>query len=250
LDSYFSSSLDVGRFPGDVSRNGVQVANGRPGEKQLTKLAFAVDACLETITRAAEAGADLLFVHHGILWGQCESLVGPFRCRIKALLDSDLALYACHLPLDAHPVLGNNYGLALKLGMQHLEPFGQYHGAAIGVQGELPAPLGIDELRSRLFPGYGPDLRVYPFGKTRLTTVGIVSGGAGDLVDQAASAGLDCYVTGEVHHEQYHLMEELGITVIACGHYRSETVGVGLVQKQVERDLGLATTWLDLPTGM
>jgi dinuclear metal center YbgI/SA1388 family protein len=252
LDAYFSKYLALDTFSTDVSKNGLQAANNDPDTAPVQKIAFGVDAGLETITRSAQAGAGLLFVHHGLLWGQCEPITGVYYRRLKALFDADMALYACHLPLDAHPVSGNNYGLAARLGLQNQVPFGSYHGALIGVRGDLPegAALTPEELARRLFPGNFADCKIFPFGKTRIRSAAIVSGGAGDLVDQAAVAGVDAYITGEVEHQTYHLMKEMGITVIAGGHYVTETVGVSLMMKKTADDLGLETVFIDVPTGM
>jgi dinuclear metal center YbgI/SA1388 family protein len=250
LDRYFSDYLRISQFPMDSSQNGIQAANGDPEGKQIRRIAFAVDAGLETITRAAQARADVLFVHHGLLWGQCERVTGPYYRRLKALLDADMALYACHLPLDAHPVSGNNYGLASRLKLQNLLPFGEWRGAIIGVRGDLAEPLSPEALAGRLFPANAADCAIFAFGKTKLQKIAIVSGGAGDLTAQAAAAGADAYITGEVGHETYHVMRDLGITVIAAGHYVTETVGVSLMMKKTASDLGMETLFIDLPTGL
>jgi dinuclear metal center YbgI/SA1388 family protein len=252
LDTYFSNYLEIGKFPMDPSSNGVQVANSAPATKEVRKIAFAVDACVETISRAAQAGAGMLFVHHGVLWGKCERIDGIFYDRLKALFDTDMALFACHLPLDAHPVSGNNYGLASRLSLQNTRPFGEWRGALIGVIGELPekTALSPDELMRRLFPSTAADCKIFPFGKTRFQKIAIVSGGADDLTSQAAAAGADVYVTGEVGHETYHVAEELGITLIAGGHYATETVGVQLMMQKAATELGVETVFIDVPTGL
>jgi dinuclear metal center YbgI/SA1388 family protein len=236
----------------DPSNNGVQVANSAPDTAQVRKIAFAVDVCAETISRAANANAGMVFVHHGLLWGKCERVSGIYYDRLKALFDADMALFACHLPLDSHPVSGNNYGLAARLGLQNMRPFGEWRSALIGVIGELPenAVMPPDELMRRLFPSAAADCKIFPFGKTRFRKIAIVSGGAGDLTDQAAEAGADVFVTGEVEHETYHVAEELGITVIAGGHYATETVGVRLMMQKTAAELGMETVFIDVPTGL
>ena len=135
LDEYFQSFLNMAEYKRDPSLNGIQVENSNPSGKEIKKVAFAVDACQETIQRATAAGADVLFVHHGFFWGQCQTITGTHYNRIRQLLDSDMALYACHIPLDANPLVGNNYGLAQRLGLESLEPFGDWHGMLIGVGG-------------------------------------------------------------------------------------------------------------------
>jgi dinuclear metal center YbgI/SA1388 family protein len=250
LDKYFNSFLHRENFPGDPSRNGIQIQNGDPQHKQITKVAFATDACAATAEKAIAEGAQLLFVHHGIFWGDCSPLVESQYKRVAPFIKGDLALYASHIPLDANPVVGNNYGLAKRLGLKKTAPFGEWRGMSIGVQGTLPKALSIEELAKKLFPNGEKPLYVLPFGKQEIRTVAIISGGAGEDVDQAYRAGVDAYVTGEIGHEDYHVMEELGVTVIAGGHYQTETVGVNLVKAKLEKEKHLATMFIDFPTGL
>jgi putative NIF3 family GTP cyclohydrolase 1 type 2 len=119
---------------------------------------------------------------------------------------------------------------------------------AMGDAGETA--LAPRDITASLFPGYEDDCNIYPFGKTAIRRIAIVSGGAGDMAAEAAAAGADCLVTGELLHQDYHSAEEQGLTVIACGHYRSETVGVSLMAEKLHRDLALETRFLDLPTGL
>jgi dinuclear metal center YbgI/SA1388 family protein len=248
LDNYFNSFLHKENFPSDPSRNGIQIQNSAPDTKQITKIAFATDACVDTAERAIAEGAQLLFVHHGIFWGDCTPLVEIQYKRVAAFLKGDLALYASHIPLDANPLVGNNYGLARRLSLKKLTPFGEWRGMMIGVKGELPKALSIEELSIKLFPDGEKPLYVFPFGKKQIKTVGIISGGAGEDVDQAYRAGVDAYITGEVSHENYHVMEELGMNVIAGGHYQTETVGVNLVKTKVFKEKKLDTVFIDFPT--
>lgn len=250
LDMYFRSFLKPENFPADPSRNGIQVENSAPLEKQIAKIAFAVDACEQTALEAVKAGAQLLFVHHGMFWGDCEPITGSVYKRYSAFIKNDLALYACHIPLDANNPYGNNYGLAARLNLKNLSPFGEWRGMSVGVKGELAAPITAEELAVRaLLPGEKP-LRILPFGKKEIRTVGIISGGAGDDFMQAHKDGLDAFVTGEVSHELYHPIKEAGINVIAGGHYQTETVGVNLVREKVEKELKIETVFIDIPTGL
>ncbi len=250
LDTYFRSFLAIDSYPADPSRNGIQIQNSAPDEKRIGKVAFAVDACAETIRRAAAYGADVLFVHHGLFWGQCEPITAQLYRRVKTLLDADTALYACHIPLDANEEVGNNYGLARRIGLEQLEPFGLWRGMSIGVAGCLPEALTAEQLAKKLFPHGEQPLHVLPFGNKRIRTVAIISGGAGDDAEQAAAAGFDAYITGEIGHEQYHFALEAGLTVIAGGHYQTETVGVSLVMKKLGEEKGLETVFIDVPTGL
>lgn len=250
IDKYFRSYLKIEDFPIDPSRNGIQVDNSNPSAKEIKKVAFAVDACMETIEKASKANADLLFVHHGLFWGGCCPIVGDFGKRIRTLIQNDLALYACHIPLDANEIVGNNYGLAKRLGLENVISFGEWHGMCLGAAGSFIKPVTIDELVKKLFPQGEQPLHILPFGKKEISSVAIISGGAGEDVDQAIAAGYDVYITGEISHEQYHVALEAGINVIAGGHYQTETVGVSLVMKKLEEDLGLETFFIDVPTGL
>ncbi|EFW36872.1 Nif3-like dinuclear metal center hexameric protein [Treponema phagedenis] len=252
LDAYFNKLLNIPAFDAaDPSQNGLQVDNSG---KNITKVAFAVDACLETIMQARERGAGMLFVHHGLFWGSGIKITGAHYHRIKTLMDGDLALYAVHLPLDAHPEYGNNSGLAKRLQLQNLQPFGEWRGMKIGLQGHIASDSGkgidIEEAVKRLFPSGEKPAHVLPFGKKELCTAGIISGGAADEIEQAIDSGLDLFITGEIEHVTYHTALENRITVIAGGHYQTETVGVGLVAKKLSEDFGIETFFIDVPTGM
>lgn len=235
-------------FPGDPSMNGVQVSNSAPDTKQIRKIAFAVDACLETIEKAAAEKADLLVVHHGLFWGQPIAIDGAHYGRVKALLDADMALFACHIPLDANADCGNNYGIARRIGLENLEPFGFWRGMQLGVMGSFPSPLSKEEICRRLLPEEASPLAVLPFGPDAIQKVAVISGGAGEDVDQAIEAGADAYITGTIEHEQYHVAKEHRITVIAGGHYNTETVGVSLVMKKIQEETGVDVVFINAPT--
>jgi dinuclear metal center YbgI/SA1388 family protein len=247
FDAFCRSFLQIDALSAiDDSLNGVQVECGR----QIRKAAFAVDACAESIRRAAEAGADILFVHHGIFWGKPERVAGPLRERLRLLLAADLGLYACHLPLDMHPVVGNNAVLADLLSLGERKPFGSYHGVEIGVSGRFPEPLSMDEIVARILPDLGRPKLLIPSGKEKLSTAAIVSGGAPFEALQAFGKGIDVFITGEPSHSIYHLLVEAGLDFIAAGHYATEVWGVKAVAAKVNAELGIETCFIDLPTGL
>jgi dinuclear metal center YbgI/SA1388 family protein len=248
LDAYFRSLLDLDGFaPVDNSLNGLQVDNDGA---EIAKIAFAVDANLETFNRAVNAGAGLLFVHHGLFWGRPLRVAGVHRERLRFLLDHNLALYAAHLPLDQHPTLGNNAGLAELLGIGPLEPFGEYHGRKIGFKGRLAAPLTIEEAVRRISFKGRPPLGVYPFGKRENLSCAVVSGGAAQQALQAIEEGVDLYVTGEASHEIYHEALEGRLNMIAGGHYSTEVWGVRRLMENCANSLSLETEFIDAPTGL
>lgn len=229
----------------DVSLNGLQAGDT---EAEVKKVAFAVDACLESFEEAAKLKADLLFVHHGLFWGSPLTVTGSHYRRIKTLLDGGVGLFACHLPLDAHPLLGNNAQMALKLGLENTEAFAQYHGKKIGWAGTLREALTCEQIIEKL--GIRTDAHnvIIRGGKEKNSSVGIVSGGAALDVDQAMDLGLDAYITGENSHQTYHPCMERGINMLCLGHYETETFGVKAVMRYVSEHYGLETCFIDIPT--
>ena len=250
LNEFFNNFLHKEDYPSDPSRNGIQIENKELYTKQIKKVAFAVDACEATAKRAKEMGADVLVVHHGLFWGDCQTITGSHYKRISAFINNDVALIAYHIPLDANNPYGNNYGLANVLKMKNLEGFGMWRGMAIGVKGELEKPLKPEELKELINKTLHARAKLFPFGKKEIITGGYISGGAGEDVDQAVAEGLDAYITGEFGHELYHYAEEMGINVISAGHYDTETVGVNLLKNKVEKELGLETCFIHIPTGL
>lgn len=248
LDAWFKDLLDLEGFSSaDPSLNGLQVDNDG-GEVE--KIAFAVDAGLETFKRTAEAGAGLLFVHHGLFWGAPLRLRGGHRQRIQFLLDHNIALYAVHLPLDQHPAVGNNAALAELLGLEECRPFGLYHGHKIGYKGTLVRPVTIEEAVKRITFMGRPPLGVYPFGPGESRTAAVVSGGAAEEALEAIAEGIDLYVTGETSHSVYHAALEGRLNMIAGGHYSTEVWGVRRVMERCAAELHLETEFIDVPTGL
>jgi len=248
LDSFFRSILDLDGFKAvDPSLNGLQVDNDG---SELGKIAFAVDAALEVFKRAKEAGAGMIFVHHGLFWGSPSRVEGGFRERIKYLLDNNLALYAVHLPLDQHPKLGNNAVLAELLGISNPEPFGLYRGQKIGYKGKLAVPLTNEEAVKKINYMGRPPLGTFAFGKKENHTCAVVSGGAADEAFQAIEEELDLFVTGESSHTVYHPALEGRLNIIAGGHYSTEVWGVRRIMEECAGQPGIDTEFIDLPTGL
>ena len=250
FDEFVNSFLCKEDYAADISLNGIQIQNSQPDSKQIKKVAFAVDACEATAKAAVEAGADILFVHHGLFWGHCQTVTGSHYKRLSTFIKNDLALCAYHIPLDANNPYGNNYGLAARLELKDCEAFGTWRGMTIGVKGRLPKEMTIEEIAAKVLrPGKSPSA-IIPLGKKSISTVGIISGGASEDVSDAVKEGLDCYITGEFIHEDYHFAQEMGINVIAGGHYETETVGVSSVMKKVQAETGLDCVFIDIPTGL
>jgi dinuclear metal center YbgI/SA1388 family protein len=247
-DAYFKSFFDIDGFSSaDNSLNGIQVDNDG---SEIEKIAFAVDASLETFERAISCGAGMIFVHHGLFWGKPLALVGNHRKRIQLLLDNNVALYAMHLPLDQHPELGNNVALIEMLGVKEPKPFGLYHGKMIGYKGTLSTPLTIGEAVQKIAFMGRPPVGMYPFGKKENFTCAVISGGAAYEALDAIKAEVDLYVTGESAHEVYHHILESKINMIAGGHYSTEVWGVRRLMERIASDLGTEVEFIDVPTGL
>ncbi len=240
--------LEIADYNMDISLNGVQVACSP--NKEIRKVALAVDACQATIDAAVKEGADMLFVHHGLFWGKPLAIDGTHYNRVKKLLDNDVMLFACHLPLDGHPALGNNAQMAISLGMKSYDMFSEYHGKKIGVKGTLPFPMSCEEIARLL--GFSPEwgLTILPFGKEEISTVGIVSGGGGYDVTDAISEKLDCYITGTAPHEIYHTCLEEGMNFISGGHYQSEVFGVRAVGRMLKAEYDIDSIFIDRRTAL
>jgi dinuclear metal center YbgI/SA1388 family protein len=232
----------------DASANGLQVA---PENAEIEHAAFAVDAAVETIERAADAGADLLVTHHGLIWDGLERVTGRDHRRIAALVENDLALYVAHIPLDAHQELGNAAGVGDLLSLEDRAPFGSLGPEHVGQRGHLPDPASGEDLRDRLARDVDHEgrVRLFDFGPDAIESVGIVTGSGADWLPEAAEAGLDAFVTGEGKQKIYHDAKELGVTVVLAGHYGTETFGVQSLGS-VAAGWGLETTFLDCPTGL
>lgn len=250
LDKWANDFLRKEDYSADPSRNGIQILNSAPNTKEIRRAAFAVDACEKTAAAAMAAGADVLFVHHGLFWGGCETLTGVHYKRVVPFFRADMALIAYHIPLDANNEVGNNAVLARRLELEDTRPFGEWNGMKIGIAGSLPHPLNIKSLSRKVLGAGEKPLHTLPFGKESIRTVGIISGGAGGEMHFAVEDGLDAYITGEMGHGEYHYALESHINVIAGGHYQTETVGVNAVREKLEAECAIETLFIDVPTGM
>ena len=250
LTAYLDSELNLAGFAGDFSNNGIQVAGG---DQEITKAVFAVDAALETIEYAEDAKADFLFVHHGLSWGGgFKRIAGVDAKRISLLFSAGITLYAAHLPLDAHAELGNNALLCKIVGAKNLTPFCMVDGNNIGFTGTLSRGAAIETLVKKLKTALGdPECNYYGDPELKAKKIAVVSGGCSETVLlQAAEAGAELVLTGEFKHQLYHLARELDLSVIAAGHYATETVGVKAVMEKVSSKFGIEVEFADCPTGL
>lgn len=238
LDGYLKS-----REIKDASQNGLQVQ----GKPQVKKIAFGVSASLEFIKRAVAAKADMLIVHHGLLWGRSAAIKGPFRAKLDALLKNDITLAAWHLPLDKHPVSGNNARIMKLLGAGGLKPFGAYEGEAIGFRGSFARPKPMPEIVKVLCGELDADILAFSFGPKKVKTLAVISGGAQRMFEQAVEAGLDLYVTGEVSEFVQEMARESRTNFISAGHYNTEKPGVQALAKLLRSKFRVKTEFIDVP---
>jgi dinuclear metal center YbgI/SA1388 family protein len=242
-------ALDVDEWAGaDYAVNGLQVG---ADDATVEHAAFAVDGAVATFEAAADAGADALVVHHGLSWGGIDRVTGTDHDRLRALFDADLALYAAHLPLDAHPTYGNAALLCEHLGLADEGPFGREGPGHIGRRASAAEPRSVPELHAALadLETGDAEVRVLPFGPDEIEDIAVLTGSGTDWIREARDAGVDALITGEGKGQAYHEAREAGVTVFLAGHYATETFGVRALRALVD-GWGLETTYLSHPTGL
>jgi len=229
-------------YPGAM--NGLQLSN----DGRVDRIVAAVDASLPVIEAAAAGGPALLLVHHGMFWQGTQAVTGAFYRKLKTAMEAGLAVYSSHLPLDVHPEWGNNILLARALGLIDPQPFCEHNGGCLGLRGSWAGTR--DDLTEILRQTLGGAVHVCPGGPESLTTVGLITGGAGGEVAKVAALGVDAFVTGEGPHWSYPLAEELGINVFYAGHYATETFGVQALAHALAQEFQLPWRFIDHPTGL
>jgi dinuclear metal center YbgI/SA1388 family protein len=244
LISHLDDLLDPAAFR-DYGPNGLQV----PGRTEIQSIVSGVSAHRELIDRALALRADLVLVHHGLFWDFHPTGLTPALAeRLRPLFKHDVNLAAYHLPLDAHPEIGNNALLAAALGCESHEPFGDHHGTPIGRAGRFPdegVPIG--ELAARVQDVCGQPPLVFDAGPERVRSIGIVSGAGASSLPEAVARGLDALLTGEPREHVMADAREEGIHFIAAGHYATETFGVRALGERLAREFGIEHTFVDVP---
>jgi dinuclear metal center YbgI/SA1388 family protein len=226
----------------DLGPNGLQV----PGASEVTHVLTGVSATLELHERAVELGAQLVLVHHGLFWSfHPPGLTPLLAARLRPLFKHDINLAGYHLPLDAHPELGNNAILARELGCVDIEPFGSYKGTFIGRRGRFSAPLTTSELRERVHAVTGREPLLLGAGPERIGSIGIVSGSAADTLGEAVAAGLDAFMTGEPREHITAEATEHRVHFVAAGHHATETFGVRALGELLVDRFGVRHTFFD-----
>jgi dinuclear metal center YbgI/SA1388 family protein len=235
--AYANELLDVAAYA-DYGPMGVQVV----GSDDVTTIACGVSSSRDLFEQAATIGAQLVLVHHGLLWNNESRVVDRrLKGRLAVLFQHDMTLAAYHLALDAHPEIGNNVLLARELGVQVEGPF-----AEVGVGGSLSQPATVDEFAARVRERLERDPLVFPYGPQLVERVAIVSGGAASLVLDAARDGYDLFLTGEPAEPTMMTSRELGIHFVAAGHYATERLGVQALAARLAERFGLDWRFIEL----
>lgn len=227
----------------DYGPNGLQV----PGSETVEAVVTGVSAHGELFTRALEAGAQLILCHHGLFWGRSPRAITPLmKSRLETLFAGDVSLAAYHLPLDAHPEVGNNALLCRALELERGEPFAEHRGRRIGFVGRSPGGVTIDALVDRCRTALGQEPLVFDDGPDVIRSVGVVSGGGASSLHEAIELGLDAFLTGEPAEPSMAEAREAGIHFIAAGHYATETAGVRRLGELLEERFGVAHRFIDI----
>ena len=243
LDTFFDRLLTPSSF-NDYCPNGLQIE----GAERIEKIAFAVSATRDSIERAVALKADALAVHHGLFWKfhGARTLTGSFANRVFPLVQNNINLFAYHLPLDAHPEIGNAAVLGRRLGCRQQAPFGDFKGSPTGIKGVLEQPIPAKDLclKLRTILNHAVIL-ASPDQSRTVGSVGIITGGANSDWILAQQAGLDAYITGEISEHDWHESQESGIHMFAGGHYATETFGIQSLMQQVRKQFDLECVFIE-----
>lgn len=246
LTNYLDAYLRIDDID-DYGPQGIQV---EAATEEIERVALAVDTAPDVIEAAAAWGANMLLVHHGVLWGALERIAGPLGRRVRALLENDIHLYGAHLPLDAHPEVGNNAELARMFGIDIEEWWCEPKGTPLAVLGDAPPNTTLEPFVAQIEEALNTEARVLAQGPQQVSRVAILSGFGADHIAQAGAMGADTFLTGERSHTSYWAASDHGINVIYAGHYATETVGVKALGRHLAQKFGLEVQFFDFPTGM
>jgi dinuclear metal center YbgI/SA1388 family protein len=236
--------LSPSRFK-DYCPNGLQV----PGRERIAKVATGVSASAELFEKAIATQVDLVIVHHGIFWGSRPGpIYAPMKHRLELLFDADMSLAAYHLPLDAHPEVGNNALIAQALGTDALDPFALHEGEPIGCIARFPGEgIEASELFARVADLTARTPLIFDAGPERVRSLAIVSGAGAGYLPDAVAAGAQAFLTGEPAERVMVEARETGVHFIAAGHYATETFGVRRLGEHLSERFGVEHVFIDVP---
>jgi dinuclear metal center YbgI/SA1388 family protein len=241
--AYLDDLLEIGQFS-DYGPNGLLV----PGAEEISTVVTGVSAQRELFERAAEAGAQLVLCHHGLFWDFHPRTISPaMKERLRVLFDADISVAAYHIPLDAHPEVGNNALICRELGLEQAEPFAEFKGRTIGFVGRSEEGVPFAELRRRCTAAFGQEPFSWDAGPELVHSVGVVSGSATEDFAEAIARGLDAFLTGEPAEHVMADARENRVHFIAGGHYATEVFGIRRVGELVSERFGVEHRFIDLP---
>ncbi len=244
LSRYLNELLRVDEFQ-DYCSNGLEF----DGRTEVKRVALAVDACAAVFREAVNLNSDIIIVHHGLFWGDIKTIRGNLKERLKLLFDSNISLYAAHLPLDAHPELGNNAQIMKLLKIKIKGGAGKYKGIPLGFWGELEHEEPLKKFTARVEDKLFTECRLLDFGG-RVKKVAVLSGSGWQALYEAEETGFDTLITGEASHSAYTLAEELGVNIIFAGHYATERHGVKALGEHIKRKFGFDVKFIEHSTGI
>ncbi len=246
LITYLDNYLRIAEI-NDYGPQGLQVETSN---QTIDRIALAVDTAPPVIKAAANWQADMLLVHHGILWRSVERIAGPLGERVRLLMKHGLNLYAAHLPLDAHQEVGNNAVLAQILDVEISDWWGAPTGVPLGVIGPVTGSPTLTEVAEKIELALQSQVRVLAHGPKQVRTMAIMSGFGAEDVATVKALGADTYLTGETSHANYWAAADYGINVIYAGHYATETVGVQALGRHLADNYDIEVKFFDFPTDM
>jgi dinuclear metal center YbgI/SA1388 family protein len=244
--TYLDNYLRIAEI-NDYGPQGLQVETNN---QTIDRIALAVDTAPPVITAAAEWQADMLLVHHGVLWRSVERIAGPLGERVRLLMQHGINLYAAHLPLDAHQEVGNNAILAQMLGVEISDWWGAPTGVPLGVIGPVTGSPTVTEMAEKIELALQSQVRVLAHGPEQVRTMAIMSGFGAEDVATVKALGADTYLTGETSHANYWAASDYGVNVIYAGHYATETVGVQALGQHLANQFDIEVKFFDFPTNM
>jgi dinuclear metal center YbgI/SA1388 family protein len=241
--AFLDDLLEIGAFS-DYGPNGLQV----PGAEEVSLVVSGVSAQRELFERAAAAGAQLVLCHHGLFWDFHSRAIGPaLKQRLRVLFDADISLAGYHLPLDAHPEVGNNALICAALGLERAEPFGEHKGRTLGFVGRSAEGIPFAELKRRCSAAFQREPFVWECGPELVHSVAIVSGSAPGSLTEAIAAGVDAFLTGEPAEHVMADARESGVHFIAGGHYATERFGVQRLGELAAERFGIEHQFVEIP---
>jgi dinuclear metal center YbgI/SA1388 family protein len=242
---YTDGYLRVGEIGDwDNALNGLQVENSG----RIKKIGAAVDVSTPVLREAARKNVNLLIVHHGLFWPGLQPVRDVLHRQLKTAFENDIAIYSAHLPLDVHPVVGNNAQVAASLGLKSTKQFLEEKGQPVGLKARVS--LAREELVRRLRKSLNSPVKAFNFGPTKVRNIGIVTGSAGSEIYRVAVEKIDTFITGEAPHWAAVAAEELGVNLLLGGHYATETFGVKALAGHLSKRFKVSWVFIDCPTGL